>query len=170
MLRPEQHQHFTDFDQIKKDIFILLNLGYGLNRLLEDSEEDVVSRKDSSLFRDYGRLYEIEVSSRLIRIAATARILDDRLINFESNFAASKFRHEEGMLGDDENGEPLNLRHCFNKIIHASSIDHELQQLPEVYLSGRRKDEWHIRLFLLPFCAAVYQWVDYCQDIVTSQQ
>jgi len=70
------------------------------------------------------------------------------------------------MLGDNENGEPINLRQCFNKIIHASSIDHELQ-LPEVYLSGKHKNEkeWYARLFLLSFCTAVYQWVDHCQKL-----
>ena len=166
MLRPEEHEHFTDFGQIKKDVFILLNLGYGLNRLLEDSEEDVVSRKDSALFREYGKMYASEISSRLIGISVPSRILDDRLINSKSGVIASKFDHEEDMLGDEENGEPINLRHCFNKIIHASSIDHELQ-LPEVYLSGEHQNgkKWHVRLFLLPFCRAIYQWVDRCQQL-----
>lgn len=166
MFRPEEHEHFTDFDQIKKDAFVLLNLGYGLNRLLEDSEEDVASRKDAALFREYGKMYESEISSRLIGIAVTARILDDRLINSKSDVTASKFAHAEDMLGDDENGDPINLRQCFNKIIHASSIDHELQ-LPEVYLSGRHQNEkeWHFRLFLLPFCTAIYQWIDHCQQL-----
>lgn len=166
MPRPVEHEHFTDFDQIKKDAFILLNLGYCLNRLLEDSEDDVAPRKSTALFREYGKMYESEISSRLIAIAVTARIFDDRLISSKSNVTASKFDHEEEMLGDDENGEPINLRQCFNKIIHASSIDHELQ-LPEVYLSGKHQNEkeWHVRLFLLPFCTALYQWVDHCQKL-----
>lgn len=166
MLRPEKHEYFTDWGQIKKDAFILLNIGYGLNRLLEDPEEDVASRRDTALFRDYGKMYETEISSRLIGIAVTARILDDRLINSRSDATASKFAHEEDMLGDDEDGEPVKLRQCFNKIIHASSIDHELH-LPEVYLSGKHKNEktWHVRLFLLPFCTAVYQWIDHCQKL-----
>lgn len=167
MLRPEEHGHFTDFDQIKKNAFVLLNLGYGLNRLLEDSEEDVASRKDTILFREYGKMYESEISTRLIGIAVTARIFDDRLINSKSDATASKFAHAEDMLGDDENGDPINLRQCFNKIIHASIIDHELLQLPEVYLSGKHQNEkeWHVRLFLMPFCTAVYQWVDHCQKL-----
>lgn len=164
MLRPEEHEHFIDFGQVKRNAFILLNIGYGLNRLLEDTEGDVVSRKDTALFREYGKMYGSEVSSLLIEIAVKCRILDDGLSNAGSDFTAAKFLHAEDMLGDDAEGEPINLRQCFNKIIHASSIDHELH-LPEVYLSGLSKNEkeWHVRLFLLPFCTAVYQWIDCCQ-------
>lgn len=165
MLRPDEDKHFTDFDQIKKDVFILLNLGYGFNRLLEDSEGDVVSRRGAALFREYGKMYANEISSRLLKIAATSRILDDKLIKSQSNSIASKFAHDEDILGDDGNDEPINLRHCFNKIIHASSIAHELQ-LPEVCLSGEHQNgkEWSVRIFLLPFCRAIYEWIDHCQD------
>lgn len=165
MLLPEKGEHFTDFSGIKKDAFVLLNLGYGLNRLMEDSEGDVESRKMAALFREYGEMYEKEVSSRLIRISVVARILDDRLIKANPESAATMFDFEE-MLGDDENGESINLRQCFNKVIHASSIDHEMQ-LPEVYLSGQHqnKKEWHVRIFLMPFCTAVYQWIDHCQHL-----
>jgi hypothetical protein len=167
MIQPNQHQHFTDFYCVKKDAFILLNLGYGLNRLSEDKEEFIVSRQETALFRDYGELYENETSSRLIAIAVTARVLDDRLVEAKSSATASKFDHQEEILGDDEEGNPLNLRQCFNKIIHASGIDHELMQLPEIYLSGKTQNEkeWHVRIFLLPFCTAVYQWIDYCQRL-----
>ncbi|KQT42613.1 MULTISPECIES: hypothetical protein [unclassified Methylophilus] len=165
MHRPEEHDHYLDFEQIKRNAFVLLNLGYGLNRLLEDGEGDVAYRKDSALFREYGKMYESEISTRLLSAAVTARVLDDKLINSKSDGTATKFPHGEYMLGDDENGEPINLRQCFNKIIHASRIYHELMQLPEVYLSGKQQNEkeWHIRLFLLPFCTALYQWVDHYQ-------
>lgn len=140
MLRPEEHVHFTDLGRIKKDAFILLNIGYGLNRFLEDPEKDVVSRKDTALFREYSNMYESEISLRLIGIAITARVLDDRLINSKSRATASKFAHGEDILGDDENGELIHLRQGFNKIIHASSIDHELH-LPEVHLFGKLQNE-----------------------------
>lgn len=163
MLRPEKHAHFTDFNQIRKDAFILLNLGYGLNRLLNDPEGDVASRRENALFRDYGAMYENETSLRLISIAIASRIMDDRLIDSCPEAAATRFVHDE-LLGDDEEGEALNLRQCFNKIIHATGINHELQ-LPEVYLFGKHQSDkgWHVRLFLLPFCTAVYQWVDQYQ-------
>jgi len=139
MLIPQQHEPFVDFGQIKKEAFLLLNIGYGLNRLLDDAEGDIASRKNAALFREYGKLYESEICSRLVRVAISSRILDDKLANSSPVATASRFIHEE-MLGDTENGESINLRQCFNKIIHATHIDYELQ-LPEVYLSGKHQNE-----------------------------
>ena len=164
MQLPKAKEHCIDSLQIKRDVFILLNLGYGLNRLIEDGENDVAARKSADIFIEYGLMYEAEVSTRLINIAVLSRILDDKIINSKSHLCASKFSYED-ILGDDEDGNAINLRQCLNKIIHAKSIDHETLHLPELYLNGEHNNgkEWFVRIFIMPFCTAIYQWVNQCK-------
>lgn len=158
---PIEHEHIVDFDKIKREAFILLNLGYGSMRLRHDDEGDVAERKEAHLFQSFGRLYSQEISSILISISISGRMLDDIQKRSGKGISASKWEFEE-ILGDNDNGERLSLRECFNKIIHAERIDHELMQLPEIYLTGKtqHKKEWHVRVFLLPFCTSVFQWIE----------
>ena len=161
MKLPREHTHIIDFEKIKKEAFVLLNLGYGFLRLRDDNEGDVQYRKEAHIFQSFGWLYSQEVSSLLASISIAGRMLDDMIMNHGNGTPASQWNFEE-MLGDDENGNWLNLRECFNKVIHAVTIDHELMQLPEVYLVGQtqRKEEWAVRIFLMPFCTSVFEWVE----------
>lgn len=161
MKLPIEHNHVVDYDKIKREAFILLNLGYGFLRLRDDDEGDVEERNDASIFQSFGDLYSREVSSILTSISISGRMLDDIIKSAGNGVSASKWEFEE-ILGDDDEGNLLSLRECFNKIIHAEKIDHELMQLPEVYLSGRRQNgkEWNVRVFILPFCVSVFEWVD----------
>ena len=139
---------------------MLINLGYGSFSLRNENKDDVLCRKGSHLFTDFPSLYCSQISTLLTKISISSRILDDIIRQSNRGMPARKWKFEE-MLGDDENGDPLNLRDCFNKVIHAEGIDHELMQLPEVYLSGsNRGKEWHVRVFILPFCTSVYEWVE----------
>lgn len=157
---PDSHTHFVDYETIKKDAFMLLNLGYGSFSLRNENKDDVSCRKDSRLFTAFPSLYCSQISTLLTKISVTSRILDDIIRQSSFGIPARDWKFEE-MLGDDENGHPLSLRDCFNKVIHAESIDHELMQLPEVYLSGEnRRKQWHVRIFILPFCTSVYEWVE----------
>ncbi len=168
MKLPEEHEHYIDFDKIKKDAFVLLNLGYGFLRLRDDDEGDVEGRKDAHLFQSFGKLYSREISSLLTSISISGRMLDDCIKQNKKGILASNWEYEE-MLGDDaEEGDFLSLRDCFNKVIHAERIDHELMQLPEVYLSGKtqRGNYWNVRVFLMPFCTSVYQWVEENEKLV----
>lgn len=160
MKLPPEHDHVVDFEKIKREAFILLNLGYGFMRLRNDDEGDVKCRNSALMFQNFGDLYSREVSSLLISISISGRMLDDMIIRENKNNPASSWEYEE-ILGDDTDGKPLSLRSCFNKVIHAERIDHELMQLPEVYLSGKQQNgkEWHVRLFILPFCVSVFEWV-----------
>lgn len=159
MKLPEEHPHFIDCTKIQKEAFLLLNLGYGFMRLRDDDEGDVKYRKETAIFKSFGTLYSQEVSILLTSIGISARMLDDFIKSTGKGVLATKWEFEE-MLGDDTDGRFLNLRECFNKIIHAERIDHELMQLPEVYLSGKgmNRKEWHVRIFLMPFCTSVFQW------------
>jgi hypothetical protein len=160
MKLPSEHSHVVDFEKIKREAFTLLNLGYGFLRLRDDDEDDVKYRTNASIFQSFGDLYSREVSSLLVSISISGRMLDDMIIRENKNNSASRWEYEE-ILGDDADGNPLSLRDCFNKVIHAERIDHELMQLPEVNLSGKKKNdkEWHARLFILPFCVSVFEWV-----------
>lgn len=161
MKLPTEHTHIIDFEKIKKEAFLLLNLGYGFLRLRDDDEGDVKYRKKAYIFKYFGELYSQEVSTILASISITGRMLDDIIKRNGNGTPASQWTFEE-ILGDDENGNYLTLRDCFNKIIHAERIDHELMQLPEVYLTGKsiKGKEWAVRLFLMPFCTSVFQWVE----------
>jgi len=158
---PTEHSHIIDCEKIKKEAFLLLNLGYGFLRLRDDDEGDVKYRQEAHIFQSFGRLYSQEVSSILTSISISGRMLDDIIKKNRTGTPAIQWNFEE-MLGDDEEGNWLTLRDCFNKIIHAERIDHELMQLPEVYLTGRtqQKKEWAVRVFLIPFCTSVFQWVE----------
>lgn len=164
MLLPDEKEHFIDYFQIKRDVFILLHLGYGFDRLRSDDENDVAARKEASIFSEYGLMYEAELSLRLINIGVQSRILDDRIVTSKPDLSAAKFVYED-MLGDDDEGNPINLRQCMNKIIHARSIDHERMHLPEIFLYGQHSngESWSIRIFIMPFCTAMYQWVSQFQ-------
>lgn len=161
MKLPVEHEHVVDFDKIKRDAFILLNLGYGFLRIRADDEGDMGERKEAHLFQNFGKLYSQEISSILTSISISGRMLDDIIKRSGKGVSASKWEFEE-MLGDDEDGKFLSLRDCFNKVIHAERIDHELMQLPEVYLSGKTQNgrKWSVRVFILPFCTSVFQWIE----------
>jgi len=161
MQLPTEHNHVVDFDKIKREAFVLLNLGYGCTRLRHDEEGDVSERKDSQIFQEFGSLYSREVSSSLTSISIFGRMLDDIIKRTGKGVSASMWTFEE-MLGDDEGGNSLSLRECFNKVIHAEKIGHELMQLPEVYFNGKKQNgkEWNVRVFILPFCVSVFEWVN----------
>ncbi|UAB68701.1 hypothetical protein INR79_09060 [Vibrio sp. SCSIO 43132] len=165
MILPKKSSLIVDYEKIKRDTFILLNLGYGLNRFQDDDEGDVRSRSSANIFLDYGHNYEAIVSEKLISISISARILDDKISKIIPTLSASNFSFEE-FIGDDSDGNLLNLRQCFNKVIHSVSMEHELLHLPEIYLSGEHTNcrEWHVRIFILPFCSAVYQWLTECAN------
>ncbi len=171
MKLPQEHEHFIDFEKIKREAFILLNLGYGCLALREDNEGDVNYRKEADLFQDFGSLYCEQVSSLLISISILGRILDDKVKNSGCGVLASKWEFED-MLGDDTDGNHLSLRGCFNKVIHAEGIDHELMQLPEVYLNGKTQSnkEWNVRIFILPFCTSVFQWANENKNLVREKR
>ncbi|MGM8229075.1 hypothetical protein ACSV5M_21005 [Cellvibrio sp. ARAG 10.3] len=160
MKLPSEHNHVVDFEKIKREAFILLNLGYGFMRLRDDDEGDVKYRNEAQLFKSFGDFYSREVSALLTSISISGRMLDDIIIRENRAGSASRWEYEE-ILGDDVEGNPLPLRSCFNKVIHADHIDHELMQLPEVYLSGKQQSgkEWNARIFILPFCVSVFEWV-----------
>jgi hypothetical protein len=160
MKLPEQHAHIVDYERLQRESFMLLNLAYGSFSLRNENREDVICRSDAHIFTSFGDLYSLEVSTLLTSVCISARILDDIIRKNGKGTLAKAWKYED-MLGDDEEGDPLSLRDCFNKTIHAESIDHELMQLPEVYLYGRSyKKGWHVRIFLLPFCVSVFQWVE----------
>lgn len=161
MKLPKGHNQIVDYEKIKTEAFVLMNLGYGFLRLMDDYEGDVQARSEASIFQNYGDIYSKEVSSLLISISISGRLLDDILIRTGRGITASKWEYEE-MLGDDEDGKHLSLRECFNKVIHAEKIDYELMQLPELYLDGKRQNgkEWYVRLFIFPFCVSVFEWVN----------
>ena len=62
MKLPSEHDHVVDFDKIKREAFILLNLGYGFLRLRDDDEGDVKYRNSALMFKNFGDLYSREVS------------------------------------------------------------------------------------------------------------
>ena len=161
MKLPSEHDHIVDFDKIKREAFTLLNLGYGFMRLRDDDEGDVKYRNEAALFQNFGDFYSREVSSLLTSISISGRMLDDKIKQDNQYISANNWKYEE-MLGDDTDGKFLSLRECFNKVIHAEKIDHELMQLPEVYLSGKLQNnkQWSVRLFILPFCVSVFEWVE----------
>lgn len=160
MKLPKEHHHVFDFEKIKREAFILLNLGYGLFSLRNENRDDVECRNEAQIFLSFGDYYCREVSTLLTSISIACRMLDDRIRATKKGILASSWEYDD-MLGDDEDGNPLSLRDCFNKTIHADRIDHELMQLPEVYLSGKvQGKEWHVRLALLPFCTSVFEWVE----------
>jgi len=161
MKLPIEHDHVVDFDKIKRDAFILLNLGYGFLRIRDDDEGDMGERKHAHIFQNFGKLYSREISSILTSISISGRMLDDIIKRSGKGSPASNWEFEE-MLGDDADGKHLSLRDCFNKVIHAERIDHELMHLPEVYLNGTTQNgkKWSVRVFILPFCTSVFQWVE----------
>jgi len=161
MKLPIEHEHVIDLEKIKRDAFVLLNLGYGFLRLRDDDEGDVNARESAYIFQSYGKLYSQETSSILTSISIAGRMFDDMIKRRSNGIPASTWDFED-VLGDDENGEFLSLRDCFNKVIHAEQIDHELLQLPEVYLRGKKQcgKDWTVRIFVLPFCASVFQWIE----------
>lgn len=163
---PEEHEHFFDFERTKREIFILLNLGYGFLALRNDDEGDVVCREKAEIFQSYGTLYTQQVSSLLISISIACRILDDRVKSSGCGISASSWEYED-ILGDDLDSNRLSLRDCLNKVIHAERIDHELM-LPEVYLSGKTQSlkEWGVRVFIMPFCTSAFQWIDVNQKLI----
>ena len=161
MKLPIEHEHVIDLEKIKREAFILLNLGYGFLKLRDDDEGDVNARKEAHIFQSFGKLYSQEISSILTSISISGRMLDDMITRRGWGVSASKWDFED-TLGDDENGKNLSLRDCFNKIIHAEGIDHEVMQLPEVYLNGQTQsgNEWSVRIYIMPFCTSVFQWVE----------
>ncbi len=158
---PAESSHHIDCYKIQRDAFTLLNLGYGFDRLKSDDEGDIKSRSDSAIFIKYGEMYSREASMLLTSISIASRMFDDYLKSTERGFQASDWDAED-FIADDTDGELLSLRECFNKVIHTEIISHELYGLPEVYLSGKRQNgkEWHIRLAILPFCVAVFDWIE----------
>lgn len=160
MKLPGEQSHVFDFERIKKEAFMLLNLGYGFLSIKNDNRDDVACREAAHIFQSFGELYCREVSFLLTSICISCRMLDDQIKTTRSGIPASSWNYDD-MLGDDLEGNSLTLRDCFNKTIHAARIDHEWMQLPEVYLSGTLKGaEWSVRIALLPFCTSVFEWVE----------
>lgn len=168
---PRTEQHVIDVYEIQRTVFRLLNLSYGFGALLEDSEGDVKRRSDSDLFKKYKDFFEKEATTLLLNIAINCRVLDDQLKEAGNPINPEDFVKEE-VLGDiqQEKGgsytnPDLTLRECFNKIIHATYIEHEIipevpkpYYMPEVHLIG--KTEWAASIHLMPFCKVVFDFLE----------
>ncbi|MEQ1527664.1 MAG: hypothetical protein ABL911_13110, partial [Gallionella sp.] len=145
--------------------------------LLEDSEGDVEYRKNSALFIKYKNFFEKEATALLLEIAINCRVLDDQLRKSENQINPEDYVKEE-MLGDIQLGKTdaqhapvLTLRECFNKIIHATYIEHDIRlgesdnwkpyYMPEVHLLGSNgKNEWSVAIYLMPFCRVVFDFLE----------
>tara|TARA_R110002020_G_C15866771_1_gene737686 strand:- start:36 stop:491 length:456 start_codon:yes stop_codon:yes gene_type:complete len=146
-------------------------------------EDDVFGQhvkecESSKLFSKYSELFEVEATSLLLKIAINCRVLDDQLVQNNTAIEIEDFVGEE-VLGDIEvgiNGEysttKLTLRECFNKIIHATHIEHDIRPgggangfhyMPEVHLLGSQgKKKWSTSVYLLPFCHVVFELLEAC--------
>jgi hypothetical protein len=183
---PRSEQHIIDAYDIQRDVFRLINLSYGFGALLEGSEGDVQCRSDSALFKKYKDFFEKEATTLLLKIAINCRVLDDQLKKSETQINPEDFVNEE-ILGDillERNGveqfPALTLRECFNKIIHATYIEHDIRPgepddwkpyyMPEVHLLGSfGKTEWSVAIYLMPFCRVVFDFLEaYLANLAAS--
>jgi hypothetical protein len=174
---PRSEQHIIDVYNVQRAVFRLLNMSCGFGALLEDSLGYVESRKDSALFKKYRDFFEKEATSLLLEIAINCRVLDDQLCKSENPINLEDFVKDE-MLGDIQLGKTgtqqdpdLTLRECFNKIIHATYIGHDIRPgepddwkpyyMPEVHLLGSLgKNEWSASIYLMPFCRAAFDFLE----------
>ena len=157
---PSEHPHIVDYEKIKRESFVLLNLGYGFFSLRNANDDDVRCRESSHIFHQFSELYTLEISSLLTSLSISSRILDDLIRNTKIGISAASWKYED-MIADDGDGNRLTLRDCFNKTIHAERIDYELMQMPDIYLYGKQqKKDWTVCIYFLPFFVSLFQWVE----------
>lgn len=185
---PNSEQHIIDVRDIQRSVFCLLNLSAGFSSLLEDDIFSQYAKEcDSSiLFSKYSELFEIEATSLLLKIAINCRVLDDQLVQNNSSIEIESFVGEIilGNLEVEKNEEyltpKLSLRECFNKIIHATHIEHDIRPggeingchyMPEVHLLGSQgKKKWSASVYLLPFCHVAFELLEACMPNNHSQR
>ncbi len=91
MKLPKQERHSINNNELKKNIFRLINLFTGFSGILNDSQDYIEDFKTSKLFNDYSYFFEEEFSKLILEIAINARVLDDSIIKYNGKKDLNSF-------------------------------------------------------------------------------
>lgn len=156
--KPSPEGHRPDLGDLRCDIYELLSFFLSSQRIAELDQSRLYGKKDP--VHQFETLQRDLITKRLITIAITVRILDDREPQVFDMFTDYCGTLTKDLLKPLETGG-LGLRDACNKIIHARKVTFDAATttsgqsylLPYLYLEGTEKGRpWAVNLDVVKFC------------------